>query len=69
MNKILYEIDNNILQKKLENIKKELDNMNKTTDTMNIEIKTVNNIYNKILLKKEPVGSSKNAINYLKLQR
>jgi len=69
MNKILAEIDRNIMRKKIELMKTELHNMSKDADIMDIEIKSINKTYEKLLFKKEPVGCSSNAIKYLKLQR
>ena len=48
-------------------MKKDLYNMSEQIDIMNTEIQSINQIYENILFKKDPVGSSKNAIKYLKL--
>ena len=69
MQSILHEIDMNITRKRISLIKKELHNMSKDGDIMNNKLNVINKIYDKFLYKKEPVGSSKNAIKYLKLQR
>ena len=69
MQAILHEIDMNITRKRTELIKKELHNMSKDADIMENTLNSINKIHDKLLFKKEPVGSSKNAIKYLKLQR
>lgn len=69
MQKILSEIDNNIMMKKLNIMKRELDNMSTETDIMNMKLDSITQIHEKLLLKKNPVGSGSRAIKYLKLQR
>ena len=69
MQGILHEIDLNITRKKLEIMKKQLNNMSEDVDIMETKIKYINKINDNLLCKKEPVGSSFNAIKYLKLQR
>ena len=69
MHAILNEIDMNITRKKVEFIKKQLHNMNNDFHIMETKIDSINQIHDKLLYKKEPVGSTSNAIKYLKLQR
>ena len=69
MNTILSEINNRITNKKIDIMNKEIHNMNKQNIIMNAEITSINHIYDKLLFKKSPVGSSSNAIHYLKLPR
>ena len=69
MQAILHDIDMNITRKRTQLIKKQLHNMSKDDDTMENTLNEINKIYDKILFKKEPIGSSSNAIKYLKLQR
>ena len=69
MQAILREIDMNITRKRAELIKKELHNMIKDDDIMENTLNSINKIHDKLLYKNKPVGSSSNAIKYLKLQR
>ena len=69
MQAILHEIDINITRKKVELVKKELTNMSKDVDIMMAKMDYINQVHDKLLHKREPVGSSSNAIKYLKLQR
>jgi len=69
MNKILCEIDNNIMRKKINIMTKDIKQMNEKMDDMNGKIENVNDVYKKLLFKKSPVGSSSNAIRYLKTQQ
>ena len=69
MQAILHEININITRKKVELVKKELNNMNKDVDIMMAKMDYINQVHYNLLYKKEPVGSSSNAIKYLKLQR
>ena len=69
MEAILHEIDMNITRKKIELLKKQIHNMNKDVDIMDNELNCINKVHDKLLHKNEPVGSGKNAIKYLKLQR
>ena len=69
MQSILHNIDMNITRKKLELMEKEIHNMNEEVDIMDIKLHSINKVYDKLLYKKEPTGSSSNAIRYLKLQR
>ena len=66
MNTILREIDNRIAAKKIEFMKKEIDRMNNQTDENLKKLVIVDTIYNKILLKDQPVGSSIKAIRHLR---
>jgi len=68
MHAILHEIEMNISRKKLELISKELHNMRKQTDIMENTLNSINKVHDQILYKKNPKGSSFNAIKYLKLQ-
>ena len=69
MQAILHEINMNIARKKIELVKKKLNNMSKDFDIMETKIDYINQVHYNLLYKKEPVGSSSNAIKYLKLQR
>ena len=69
MDSILRKIDMNITRKKIQLISKDLDNMSKQTDIMNKKLNTINHIYDGVLYRKDPVGSSRNAIKYLKMYR
>jgi hypothetical protein len=67
LNAILREIDNRIAVKKIEYMKRETERMNKELENiMETQLKSVNKIYNVILLKDKPVGSSLNAIRHLR---
>ena len=67
MNTMLREIDNRIAVKKINLMKKETERMNKELENMmDTQLKSVNKIYNVILLKDKPVGSSLNAIRHLR---
>ena len=68
MQAILHEIDMNISRKKIELMSKEILNMRKQTDIMDNTLNSINKVYDQILYKRNPIGSSFNAIKYLKLQ-
>ena len=69
MQRILDEIDSNITRKKIKLIEKDIHNMNKEVDIMNNTLNSIKKVHDKLLYKKEPIGSCLNAIKYLKLQR
>ena len=69
MNNILHNIDMNIMKKKLELIKSELKEMDSKSLIMDYQTKEIKNTYDKLLYKKEPVGSSISAIKHLKQLR
>ena len=67
MNAILREIDNRIAVKKINLMKKDTERMNKELENINVnQLNSINKIYNVILLKDKPVGSSLNAIRHLR---
>ena len=65
MNEILRQINTNITSKRIQNIKKNLQDLDKENIKIDQEIQNIDKIYDKLLFRKSPVGSSKNAINYL----
>ena len=69
MNNILHDIDMNIMKKKLEMMKNELEELDSKTLMMDYQTKEIKNIYNKLLYKEHPVGSSISAIKHLKQLR
>ena len=66
MEAILREIDNRIVQKRIELLKKDLQNLSKDTENQLKELKKVDKVYYKVLEKDKPVGRGINAIRYLK---
>ena len=69
MQSILHEIDMNNTLKRIELMNKELHNLSKDVEIMDSTLDLINEVHDKLLCRKEPVGSSSNAIKYLKLQR
>ena len=65
-NPILLEVTNRVNQKKLEYIRKDLNRLSSEQHLMNIQIRNVNKVYDKLLMKTEPVGSSLKAIRHLR---
>jgi len=65
MESILREIDNRIVQKRLELLKKDLQKINEDTENQLKELKKVDKVYYKVLEKDKPVGRGINAIRYL----
>ncbi len=65
MEAILREIDNRIVQKRIELLKKDLQNLSEDTENQLKELKKVDKVYYKVLEKDKPVGRGINAIRYL----
>mgnify|MGYP001444589226 CR=1 FL=1 len=66
METILHQIDMNIMRKKLMLMKKNLKEMDNETILMEYESKEITKVYDKLLYKKQPVGSSLSAVQHLK---
>ena len=69
MENILHNINMNIMRKKLSYMKKEMYDLESKTLIMDYQSKEIKNIYEKLLYKKHPVGSSISAIKHLKQLR
>jgi len=66
MNQILHDIDMNTMRKRIEIIKKNMNIMDNTLHENEKTIGVVESIYNKVLLKDQPVGSALNVIKHSK---
>jgi hypothetical protein len=63
---IMFEITNRITHKKLEILKKDMFKMSNEMSTMSHNVNEINKVYNKLLMKDKPVGSSLKAIRHLR---
>lgn len=69
MNNLLHSIDMNIMRKKLEIMNKEMEQLQTQTLVMDYQSKEIKKTYDKLLYKKEPVGSTLAAVKHLKQYR
>lgn len=69
MENVLHNIEMNIMRKKLEYMKKEMQELDSKSLLMDNQSKEIKNIYDNLLYKKHPVGSSISAIKHLKQMR
>jgi len=65
-NPILLEVTNRVNRKKLEYIRKDLNRMTSEQHIMNLQLTNVSKVYDNLLMKIDPVGSSLKAIRYLR---
>jgi len=65
MEAVLREIDNRIVQKRIELLKKDIQRLNEESENQLKELKNIDKIYYKVLDKDKPVGRGINAIRYL----
>lgn len=66
MHPILQEVTNRVNQQKLNNIRKELNKMTVEQQLIDLKIKNIQKVYDKLLMKTDPVGSSLKAIRHLR---
>ena len=66
MDKILHEIDMNILKHKIKLIKQNINKLDESHKENTQTINEVNRVYDKLLLKDKPVGSALNVVKHNK---